>query len=401
MEVIKESEISKLAIPWASLRVSWLMRGVHARMSQLTVDDVANKLVAPLSVDEVVQVSHKCKIPPFGHKVIHSSVGLVLQGYRMNVMTHGLEKRSPLLPLGVDVQSAYTMLAAGSNRVTVVLRNNTRDWLEIGKGTPVARMVAASQVPRVIDTISAEKPKEQPTLTEAEWQVLLLDKLDFSGLEAWPTEQAEKACGLLWEYHDIFSLEKHDMGHTKVTKYKIVLKDPDTPPFKERFHRIPPPQVDEVREHLKLMLDAGVVRLSNSPWCNAVVLVRKKDGSLHFCIDFRRLNTLTVKDSHPLPHICETLESLAGAAHYSTFDLNSGFWQVPMDEESKQYTAFTLGSMGLYECESMPFGLCNALPTFQRLMQNCLGELNLTYCLIYLDDMIVFSEMPEEHLQRM
>ena len=72
-----------------------------------------------------------------------------------------------------------------------------------------------------------------------------------------------------------------------------------------------------------------------------------------------------------------------------------------MDEESKQYTAFTLGSMGLYECESMPFGLCNALPTFQRLMQNCLGELNLTYCLIYLDDVIVYSEMPEEHLQRM
>ena len=72
-----------------------------------------------------------------------------------------------------------------------------------------------------------------------------------------------------------------------------------------------------------------------------------------------------------------------------------------MDEESKQYTAFTLGSMGLYECESMPFGLCNTLPTFQRLMQNCLGELNLTYCLIYLDDVIVFSEMPEEHLWRM
>ena len=95
--------------------------------------------MAPLSVDKVVQVSHKCKIPPFSHKVIHGSVGLVLQGYRMNVMTHGLEKRSLLLPLGVDVQSAYTTLATGSNRVTVVLRNNTRDWLEIRKGTLVTR----------------------------------------------------------------------------------------------------------------------------------------------------------------------------------------------------------------------------------------------------------------------
>ena len=102
-----------------------------------------------------------------------------------------------------------------------------------------------------------------------------------------------------------------------------------------------------------------------------------------------------------MPRICETLESLARVAHYSTFDLNSGFWQVPMDKESKQYTAFTLGSMGLYECKSMPFGLCNAPLTFQRLMQNCLGELNLTYCLIYLDDVIVFSGTPEEHLQRM
>ena len=134
MEVIKKSEISELAIPWASSRVSWLMRAVHARMSQLAVNDVANKLVAPLSVDEVVRVSHKCKVPPFSHKVIHGSVGLVLQGYRMNVMTHGLEKRSPLLPLGIDVQSAYAMLATGSNRVMVVLRNTTRDWIEIGKG---------------------------------------------------------------------------------------------------------------------------------------------------------------------------------------------------------------------------------------------------------------------------
>ena len=169
----------------------------------------------------------------------------------MNVMTHGLEKKSPLLPLGIDVQSAYAMLSTGSNIVAVVLRNNTRDWIEIGKGTPVTRMVAANQVPWVIDTISADKPKEQPTLMEAERQALLLDKLDLSGLEAWPVEQAEKACGLLQEYHD--------MGHTNATKDKIVLKDLDTPPFKERFCRNPPPQLDEVREHLKLMLDAGVV----------------------------------------------------------------------------------------------------------------------------------------------
>ena len=356
MEVIKESEISKLVVPWASSQVSWLMRDIQARLGQVVVNDVDNKPISPLNVDEVVRVASKCTVPPFGHKAIHGKVNLILHGYKMNVMTHGLEKRSPSLPLGIDVQTIYATLADGSNRVTVVLRNKTRDWLEIKKGIPIAWMVATNEVPKVTNLLSAEGPREQPTLTKAERQDLLLEKLDLTCLEAWPEDQMEKACSLLKEYYDIFSLEKHDMGHTNATKHKIVVKDLDTPPFKECFCRIPPPQLDEVREHLKLILDAWVIQPSNIPWCNAVVLVRKKDGSLHFCIDFRKLNSLTVKDSHPLPRICETLESLTRAAHYLTFDMNSGFWQVPMDEKSKQYTAFTLDSMGLYECESMPSG---------------------------------------------
>ena len=204
----------------------------------------------------------------------------------MNVMTHRLEKRSPSLPLGIDVQTVYATLADGSNRVTVVLRNNTWDWLKIKKGIPIAQMVAANEIPKVTNLLSAEEPKKQPSLTEAERQDLLLEKLDLTGLEAWPEDQVEKARSLLKEYHNIFSLEKRDMGHTKAVKHKIVLKDPETPLFKERFHRIPPPQLDEMRAHLKMMLDAGVIRPNNSPWCNAVVLVRKKDGSLCFCIDF-------------------------------------------------------------------------------------------------------------------
>ena len=377
------------------------MRDVMAKMGQVVINDVANKTIMPLDVNEIVRVASKCTVPPFSHKVIHGRVSLVLRGCKLNVMTHRLEKRSPSLPLGIDVQTAYSTLTNGGNRVSVILRNNTQDWLEIKKGVPIARMVTANAIPKVTHVLPAGGPCEQSTLTETERQELLLKKLDLTGLEAWPTEQAGKARSLLKEYHDIFSLEKHDTGHTNAAKHKIVLKDPDTPPFKERFRRIPPPLLDEVRACLKMMLDAGVMRPSNSPWCNAVVLVRKKDGSLCFCIDFRLLNSLTVKDSHPLPRICKTLESLAGATHYTTMDMNSRFWQVPMDEKSKQYTAFTLGSMGLYECESMPFGLCNALPTFQRLMLNCLGELNLTYCLIYFDDVIIFSRMEEEHLEQM
>ena len=100
----------------------------------------------------------------------------------------------------------------------------------------------------------------------------------------------------------------------------------------------------------------------------------------------------------PLPRIQEVLESLVGAGHFSCLDLKLGFWQIKMEEVSKQYTAFTLGNFRFFECNCMPFGLCNAPATFQWLMQNCLGELNLIYCLIYLDNLIMFLQTTEEHL---
>ena len=156
--------------------------------------------------------------------------------------------------------------------------------------------------------------------------------------------------------------------------------------------------VKEVRNHLREMLESSTIRPSQSTWCNAVVPVWKKDGSLHFCIDFCCLNACTKKDSYPLPRIQEALDSLVGTGHFSCLDLKSRFWQIRMDEVSKQYTAFTVGKLGFFECNRMPFGLCNALATFQWLMQNCMGELNFIYCLIYLDDLIVFLQMAEEHL---
>ena len=159
--------------------------------------------------------------------------------------------------------------------------------------------------------------------------------------------------------------------------------------------------MEEVWEHIQEMLDGGAICLSQSPWCNAVVLVCKKDGGLRLCIDFHRLNNWTKKDTFPLPWMQETMESMVGDRFFSTMDLKSGFWQVKMAKESQQYTAFTVGSMGVYEFLRMPYGLCNAPAMFQRLMQNCLGELNLTYALIYLDDMIVFSQTEEDHLHRL
>ena len=156
-----------------------------------------------------------------------------------------------------------------------------------------------------------------------------------------------------------------------------------------------------MRQHIQEMLDGGAIRPSQSPWCNAVVLVRKKDGSLHFCIDFLHLNAKMKKDSYPLPRMQETMESMVGAGYFSCMDLKSGFWQVKMSEKACQYTTFTVGSMGVYEFLRMPYGLCNAPATFQRLMQNCLGKLNLTYTLIYLDDVIVYSCTEEKHLTRL
>ena len=131
------------------------------------------------------------------------------------------------------------------------------------------------------------------------------------------------------------------------------------------------------------------------------MLVRKKDGSLRFCIDLRKLNEQTVKDAYSLPRIEESLDCLNGAQIFSSIDLKSGYWQVELTEESKAMTAFTVGPLGFYECVRMPFGLTNAPATFQRLMESCLGEMHLNWCIIYLDDIIVFSKTPKEHLRRL
>ena len=140
----------------------------------------------------------------------------------------------------------------------------------------------------------------------------------------------------------------HSMEHTlKVTIDTL---------FKEQFRQIPPPLVEEVRSHLWEMLESGAIRPSQSAWCNAVVLVQKKDGGLQFCIDFCCLNVHMKKDSYPLPRIQEVLESLLGAGHLSCLDLKSGFWQIKMEEASKQYTTFTVGNLGFSNGIACPLG---------------------------------------------
>ena len=127
--------------------------------------------------------------------------------------------------------------------------------------------------------------------------------------------------------------------------------------------------LDKVCSHMKEILEVGAICPNLSPWCNAIVLVHKKEGSLHFCIDFCKLNARTKKYAYPLPQIQEAIKSLVGTGYFSSLDIKKGLWHIAMDEASKQYTTFTMGNIGFFECECMQFGLSNTPATFQRLMQ--------------------------------
>ena len=136
---------------------------------------------------------------------------------------------------------------------------------------------------------------------------------------------------------------------------------------------------------------------SKIPWSSPVVLVQKRDGSVHFCVDYCKVNALTTKDAYPLPRIDETLDTLLGAKWFSTLDLISGYWQVKIEECDREKTAFC-PSEGLYQFNVMPFGLCNAPATFQRLMDTVLAGLQWDHCLVYLDDIIIVGQTFKEHL---
>ena len=240
---------------------------------------------------------------------------------------------------------------------------------------------------------------DQPTSSEEDDGSWILKLIDLSGLEKWSDEDKNAAIEMIKRNANVFSKNDMDMGRTNLVKHHIELTDPI--PFKESYKRIPPQMYDEVKAHIQEMLDLGAIRHSNSPWASAIVLVRKKDGRLRFCIDLRKLNNRTVKDAYSLPRIETLLDTFLGSTIFTTLDLKAGYWQVEMAEESKAFTAFTCGPLGFYECETMPFGATNAPATFQRLMHNCLGDLNMTWCVVYLDDIIVFSDNPKDHIVRL
>ena len=210
--------------------------------------------------------------------------------------------------------------------------------------------------------------------------------------------QQQQLNELFREYRDVFSQGEDDLGNTPLLEHAI---ETHGPPLRQPYRRQNPAVRREEMTQVQQMLSSNVIRPSNSPWASPVVMVRKKDGSLRFCVDFRQVNAATVKDAHPLPRIDDLLDSLHGAKWFSTLDLKSGYWQVPITEQDKAKTAFRTSSGQLFEFNQVPFGLCNAPTTFSRLMDCVLAGLHWETCLFYLDDIIVFSSTWEEHLARL
>ena len=207
--------------------------------------------------------------------------------------------------------------------------------------------------------------------------------------------EAEQLENLLIEYADVFSRDATDLGCTNLAEHTI--NTGDQRPIKCPPRKIPLGKRDEAHRVIAEMKEQGIIEPSKSPWSFPIVMVKKKDGTLRCCVDYRALNQATVKDSYPLPRIDDTLDALSGSTWFSTLDMKSGYHQVKMADKDKEKTAFSAGG-NLMQFRVMPFGLCNAPATFERLMERVLDGLTWKASLVYLDDVIVLGKTFSEQL---
>ena len=215
-------------------------------------------------------------------------------------------------------------------------------------------------------------------------------------------DEEKNFCQTLEQCHQAFCLEDNERGETDLVQLEI--DTVDSPPKLQRSRRIPFALREEVAKQIKNMQESGVIQPSNSPWASPVVLVRKKDGTYRFCVDYREVNAVTKKDKFPLPRVDDLLDQLGEAQYFSTLDLASGYWQIRVHPESQAKTAFVT-HQGLHEFRVMPFGLTNAPSVFQRLMQRVLMNLNPDqgpdFVSVYIDDILVFSRTLSEHTEHL
>ena len=213
-----------------------------------------------------------------------------------------------------------------------------------------------------------------------------------------PQDKHNLVSSFLTKNSDVFAKNDQDLGSTNIVKHDI--NTGTEPPIKHQPRRFPKPQEQEIEKQVNELLEQGLIKPGNGPWSSPIVLVKKKDGSVRMCVDYRKLNAKTVKDAYPLPRIDDTLDSLADANLFATLDLASGYHQVQNTPQAKIKSAMVT-KQGLFEWNVMSFGLTGAPATFQRLMETALRGLQYEVCHIYLDDVIVFAKNEEELIDRL
>ena len=209
-------------------------------------------------------------------------------------------------------------------------------------------------------------------------------------------EQKKELIEIIRENQKLCALSGEPLGKTSMVKHEV--NTGDTEPINQRYYRVTDDKRKIIKDEVDKMLKDGVIRESKSAWASPVVLVTKKSGKPRFCIDYRKLNAHTITDAHPLPRIDELLEKFRKGKWFTSMDLAAGYWQVEMDEKDREKTAFTC-HYGLYEFNVMPFGLKNAPPTFQRLMNKVFKDYLDDFVIVYIDDILIYSKTYEEHLK--
>ena len=280
---------------------------------------------------------------------------------------------------------ARTLVANQGDTVIVRVLNHTDKEVVLDGGTSICDLEEIPTMPVL---------EEELTTMEEDPIQLLLHAVDSSVPDS---ERAELAV-LLEKYRHVFSQGPLDMGRTDVVRHEI--DTGDNKPVRQALRPQPLAMLPMIDEQLDEMLKLKIISPSCSEWASNVVMVKKKDGSLRFCIDYRKLNEKTVKDVYPLPRIDSCLDALAGARWFSTFDLRAGYHQVGLHPKDAHKTTF-ITRRGSFQFDVLPFGLCNAPATFERLMDLVMSGLNYESLLVYLDDIIVFSESLEVHLVRL
>ncbi|KAL1246736.1 hypothetical protein QQF64_034331 [Cirrhinus molitorella] len=295
----------------------------------------------------------------------------------------------------------------GDQWVPMKILNSTQSMITLRRNTKLADVspcLAVEDVPLTQgvckSNVVTDSALPKPILSVDPVRLLHkygLEDIDINGCEV-SESWKEKLASLIVSYQDVFSRDRLDCGEAKDFVHRIHLCDER--PFRLPYHRIPPAHYQKLREVLSDMEEKGIISKSVSEYASPLVMVWKKDGSLRICTDFRWLNAKTVKDAHPLPHQQDCLAALGGNLLFSSMDLTSGFYNIPLHVSDRHYTAFTT-PMGLYEYNRLPQGLCISPGSFMCMMLSIFGDLNFSSLLCYLDDLLVFARSEQEALSRL